>query len=95
MRSYVKLDFDNPGSPFKCDLVVRHPQAEIVQAGGDLGIVEIALRQLSAVASRSGHQAMVEHQELIYSIPGDKPADKIGGVTLIGGAKAKKDDELL
>jgi hypothetical protein len=92
IRSYIKTDFDEANCPFKCDIVVPKAEAEIIDFGGDLGIVAVVLRQLGATAISSSHQVYVEHLERLYKVPDPREnnATSQGGARMIGGDKAKE-----
>jgi len=62
----------------KCDLLVYHPQAAIVAARGDLGIVAEVYRQLGNTTGREAKRIMLTYQGKHYPPPEEEPRVSAG-----------------
>ena len=65
MTAQMKLEPKN----LKCDLLVYHPEAEIIAAKGDLGVVAEVFRQFGNMMGREGQKVMVTHLANVYPEP--------------------------
>lgn len=61
----LKLIPDN----LKCDIVVEKATAEIVESGGDIGIVGQVVKRLSRELDLRVQGLMAEHFEAVYAVP--------------------------
>jgi hypothetical protein len=60
----------------KCDLLVYHPQAEIIAARGDLGVVGEVFRQFGRMAGIKLQEVAKAHMQEVYpDIPEPQPTD--------------------
>ena len=62
LRSHSRYLPDN----LKCDIIIRKPEAEIVTAGGDIGIVGAVFRQFARELGNATFQLMVQHMDAVY-----------------------------
>jgi len=60
---YAKLELDD----LKCDIVIEHPEAEIVASGGDLAIVGAVARQFARTIELAAFEVMLQHEETVYN----------------------------
>jgi hypothetical protein len=90
LHTQGQITFDAPGAPFKCDIVIDHPDEEIRQGGDDLAILGIVMRRIARRLDLAATDVMVQHMNDagMHAMTGLKPRVDAGK------ARPKKEEEL-
>lgn len=69
IRGHLKIHPDN----LKCDFAIKHPQAEIVEASGDMGVVGQVVRRAFAELGLQMRLVLGDHFEAVHNVQKESP----------------------